>query len=111
MLISEVKALAPDSMAIKTIAPSERKYSVWIGAQYYHNVLTFCLFRFQLFVCEKQKKEKTRRTVTVRTCVTVVATLEALHSLKTTFLFPKKVGVTCRTRKHSLVDLIVSIMV
>merc|ERR1712150_452435 len=27
----EVKALAPDSMTIKIIAPPERKYSVWIG--------------------------------------------------------------------------------
>merc|ERR1712244_21064 len=31
----EVKALAPDSMTIKIIAPPERKYSVWIGGSIY----------------------------------------------------------------------------
>ena len=30
-LQKEIKALAPDSMTIKIIAPPERKYSVWIG--------------------------------------------------------------------------------
>jgi actin beta/gamma 1 len=27
----EIRALAPTTMKIKTIAPPERKYSVWIG--------------------------------------------------------------------------------
>ena len=27
----QIKALAPPTMKIKTIAPPERKYSVWIG--------------------------------------------------------------------------------
>merc|ERR1712024_434397 len=31
----EVKALAPDSMTIKIIAPPERKYSVWMEVQSY----------------------------------------------------------------------------
>jgi actin-related protein len=30
----EIKALAPDSMTIKIIAPPERKYSVWIGGPF-----------------------------------------------------------------------------
>merc|ERR1719168_290467 len=37
----EVKALAPDSMTIKIIAPPERKYSVWIGGYILSSLSTF----------------------------------------------------------------------
>jgi actin-related protein len=37
----EVKALAPDSMTIKIIAPPERKYSVWIGGSILSSLSTF----------------------------------------------------------------------
>jgi actin beta/gamma 1 len=37
----EVKALAPDSMNIKIIAPPERKYSVWIGGSILSSLSTF----------------------------------------------------------------------
>merc|ERR1739845_295598 len=35
------KALAPDSMTIKIIAPPERKYSVWIGGSILSSLSTF----------------------------------------------------------------------
>merc|ERR1712110_156194 len=38
---AEVKALAPDSMTIKIIAPPERKYSVWIGGSILSSLSTF----------------------------------------------------------------------
>jgi actin beta/gamma 1 len=38
---SEIKALAPDSMTIKIIAPPERKYSVWIGGSILSSLSTF----------------------------------------------------------------------
>jgi len=37
----EIKALAPASMKIKIIAPSERKYSVWIGGSILASLTTF----------------------------------------------------------------------
>ena len=37
----EVKALAPDSMTMKMIAPPERKYSVWIGGSMLSSLSTF----------------------------------------------------------------------
>jgi actin beta/gamma 1 len=37
----EIKALAPDSMQIKIIAPPERKYSVWIGGSILSSLSTF----------------------------------------------------------------------
>ena len=37
----EVKALAPDSMTMKMIAPPERKYSVWIGGSMLPSLSTF----------------------------------------------------------------------
>jgi actin-related protein len=37
----EIKALAPDSMNIKIIAPPERKYSVWIGGSILSSLSTF----------------------------------------------------------------------
>merc|ERR1711971_1356576 len=40
-LEQEVKALAPDSMTIKIIAPPERKYSVWIGGSILSSLSTF----------------------------------------------------------------------
>ena len=40
-LQKEMKALAPDSMNIKIIAPPERKYSVWIGGSILSSLSTF----------------------------------------------------------------------
>jgi actin-related protein len=40
-LQKEIKALAPDSMTIKIIAPPERKYSVWIGGSILSSLSTF----------------------------------------------------------------------
>ena len=40
-LQKELKALAPDSMTIKIIAPSERKYSVWIGGSILSSLSSF----------------------------------------------------------------------
>merc|ERR1719150_825447 len=37
----EIKLLAPDSMNIKIIAPTERKYSVWIGGSILSSLSTF----------------------------------------------------------------------
>merc|ERR1712004_310878 len=37
----EIKALAPQSMTIKIIAPPERKYSVWIGGSILASLSTF----------------------------------------------------------------------
>ncbi|MCA9688720.1 MAG: actin family protein [Myxococcales bacterium] len=37
----EIKALAPDSMTIKIIAPPERKYSVWLGGSILSSLSTF----------------------------------------------------------------------
>ena len=37
----EMKALAPESMTIKIIAPPERKYSVWIGGSILSSLSTF----------------------------------------------------------------------
>ena len=37
----EIKALAPESMNIKIIAPPERKYSVWIGGSILSSLSTF----------------------------------------------------------------------
>jgi actin-related protein len=38
---AELKALAPESMTIKIIAPPERKYSVWIGGSILSSLSTF----------------------------------------------------------------------
>jgi len=37
----EIKALAPQSMKIKIVAPPERKYSVWIGGSILASLSTF----------------------------------------------------------------------
>jgi actin beta/gamma 1 len=37
----EIRALAPTTMKIKTIAPPERKYSVWIGGSILASLSTF----------------------------------------------------------------------
>ena len=37
----EVEALAPPSMKIKTIAPPERQFSVWIGGSILSSLSTF----------------------------------------------------------------------
>jgi len=38
---AEIEALAPQSMAVKVIAPPERKYSVWIGGSILSSLSTF----------------------------------------------------------------------
>jgi actin-related protein len=38
---AEIKAMAPESMTIKIIAPPERKYSVWIGGSILSSLSTF----------------------------------------------------------------------
>jgi actin len=38
---SEIKALAPESMTIKVIAPPERKFSIWIGGSILSSLSTF----------------------------------------------------------------------
>jgi len=38
---AEIKALAPNSMKIKVVAPPERKYSVWIGGSILASLSTF----------------------------------------------------------------------
>jgi len=40
-MTKEIKALAPQSMQIKVIAPPERKYSVWIGGSILASLSTF----------------------------------------------------------------------
>jgi len=40
-MTKELKALAPDSMTIKIIAPPERRYSVWIGGSILSSLSTF----------------------------------------------------------------------
>merc|ERR1712226_532569 len=40
-LQNEMKALAPQSMTIKIVAPPERKYSVWIGGSILASLSTF----------------------------------------------------------------------
>jgi actin-related protein len=40
-LMQEITALSPSTMKIKMIAPSERKYSVWIGASILASLTTF----------------------------------------------------------------------
>lgn len=40
-LSSEVTKLAPLTMKIKTLAPPERKYSVWIGGSILSSLSTF----------------------------------------------------------------------
>ena len=40
-LEKEVKALAPDSVKVRVIAPPERKYSVWIGGSVLASLSTF----------------------------------------------------------------------
>lgn len=52
-LSKEISALAPSTMAIKTKAPQERKYSVWIGGSILTSVDSFK----QLLVSSKEYKE------------------------------------------------------
>lgn len=40
-LSKEIVKLAPSTMKIKVIAPSERKYSVWIGGSILSSLSTF----------------------------------------------------------------------
>ena len=38
---TEIKLLTPDSMKIKTLVPSERKYTVWTGDSILSSLTTF----------------------------------------------------------------------
>ena len=40
-LYEELKQLAPDSMAVKVLAPPERKYTAWIGGSILSSLSTF----------------------------------------------------------------------
>ncbi|KAE8668453.1 Actin-1 [Hibiscus syriacus] len=40
-ICKEIRALAPSSMKIKVVTPSERKYSVWIGGSIFASLSTF----------------------------------------------------------------------
>ena len=40
-MTKEIKAVAPDTMTIKIIAPPERKYSIWIGGSILASLSTF----------------------------------------------------------------------
>ena len=40
-MLKEIKAVAPDTMTIKVIAPPERKYSIWIGGSILASLSTF----------------------------------------------------------------------
>ena len=40
-MLKEIKAMAPDTMTVKIIAPPERKYSIWIGGSILASLSTF----------------------------------------------------------------------
>eukprot|EP01084_Bolivina_argentea_P206634 352727_1 len=40
-LYKEIKLIAPDSMKVNVIAPTERKYSIWIGGSILSSLRTF----------------------------------------------------------------------
>ncbi|XP_071810240.1 actin-2-like [Asterias amurensis] len=52
-MTKEVTALAPDSVKVKTIAPPERKYSVWMGGSILASLSTFS----ELAISKKQYDE------------------------------------------------------
>ena len=59
----EGKALAPDSMTIKIIAPPERKYSVWIGGSILASLSTF-----QQMWISKQEYDESGPSIVHRKC-------------------------------------------
>jgi len=59
----EITALAPQTMKIKIIAPSERKYSVWIGGSILGSLSTF-----QQMCISKQEYEESGPSIIHRKC-------------------------------------------
>jgi actin-related protein len=59
----EIKALAPDSMKIKIIAPPDRKYSAWIGGS-----ILASLNSFQQMWISKEEYDETGPTIVHRKC-------------------------------------------
>merc|ERR1711890_109191 len=59
----EITALAPSAMKIKTIAPPERKYSVWIGGSILASLSTFQ----QMWIC-KQEYDESGPAIVHRKC-------------------------------------------
>ena len=65
----EVKALTPDSMTIKFIAPPGREYSVWIGDSILSSLSTFEEMRVEKEECDEsgQLRELTGQDPTIAT--------------------------------------------
>jgi actin len=59
----EIKALAPQSMKIKIVAPPERKYSVWIGGSILASLSTF-----QQMWISKQEYDESGPQIVHRKC-------------------------------------------
>jgi actin-related protein len=59
----EIKALAPQSMKIKIVAPPERKYSVWIGGSILASLSTF-----QQMWISKQEYDESGPKIVHRKC-------------------------------------------
>jgi len=59
----EIKALAPQSMKIKIVAPPERKYSVWIGGSILASLSTF-----QQMWISKQEYDESGPSIVHRKC-------------------------------------------
>ena len=62
-LQKEIKALAPQSMKIKIVAPPERKYSVWIGGSILASLSTF-----QQMWISKQEYDESGPQIVHRKC-------------------------------------------
>jgi actin, other eukaryote len=62
-LTKEMTALAPSAMKIKVIAPSERKFLVWIGGSILSSLSTF-----QTSWITKHEYEETGSTIVHRKC-------------------------------------------
>ena len=60
----EMKALAPDSMTVKIIAPPQRKYSAWIGGS-----VVSSMSGFSKFMITKAEYDETGPTIVHRKCV------------------------------------------
>ena len=60
----EIAALAPPAMKVKVIAPSERKYSTWIGG----SILT-SLSTFQQMWISKQEYDECGPSLVHRKCI------------------------------------------
>eukprot|EP00461_Guttulinopsis_vulgaris_P000003 UN00003 len=62
-MAKELTALAPPTMAIKVVAPPERKYSVWIGG----SILSY-LSTFQTMWITKQEYDESGPSIVHRKC-------------------------------------------